>query len=125
MRPGSGLHRQPITYKAEGALKREIALLKQALKPGEEGVTTTAPASLEPYRDNEFYKSEEEFLAGIANAMRVEYRAIVDAGFVLQVDDAWLPAWDRIGMAMGLDKAFKKLLYAARRDLERCAQRHP
>jgi 5-methyltetrahydropteroyltriglutamate--homocysteine methyltransferase len=40
--------------------------------------------------------------------MRVEYQAIVDAGLVLQVDDAWLPAlWDRIGMAMGLD-AFKK-----------------
>jgi 5-methyltetrahydropteroyltriglutamate--homocysteine methyltransferase len=99
----------PITYKAEAALAREIALLKNALKPGEEGfITTTAPASLEPYRENEFYKSEEEFLAGIAAAMRVEYRAIVDAGLVLQVDDAWLPAlWDRIGMAMGLE-AFKK-----------------
>src|SRR6185437_8937921 len=99
----------PITYKAEAALQREIALLKQALKPGEEGfVTTTAPASLEPYRDNEFYKSEEEFLAGIGAAMRVEYRTIVDAGLVLQVDDAWLPAlWDRIGMQMGL-AAFKK-----------------
>jgi 5-methyltetrahydropteroyltriglutamate--homocysteine methyltransferase len=99
----------PITYEAEGALKREIALLKNALKPGEEGfVTTTAPASLEPYRDNEFYKSEEEFLVGIAHAMRVEYKAIVDAGLVLQIDDAWLPAlWDRIGMAMGLE-AFKK-----------------
>ena len=40
--------------------------------------------------------------------MRVEYEAIVDAGFLLQVDDAWLPAlWDRIGIAMGLD-AFRK-----------------
>jgi len=40
--------------------------------------------------------------------MRVEYEAIVKAGFILQIDDAWLPAlWDRIGMAMGLP-AFKK-----------------
>jgi 5-methyltetrahydropteroyltriglutamate--homocysteine methyltransferase len=40
--------------------------------------------------------------------MRVEYRAIVDAGFVVQVDDAWLPAlWDRIGIGMGLE-AFKR-----------------
>lgn len=100
---------EPITYKAEAALKREIALLKDKLKPGEEGfITTTAPASLKPYRENEFYKNEEEFLEGIANAMRVEYRAIVEAGLVLQVDDAWLPAlWDRIGMQMGLE-AFKK-----------------
>jgi 5-methyltetrahydropteroyltriglutamate--homocysteine methyltransferase len=99
----------PITYKAEAALAREIALLQAALKPGEEGfITTTAPASLEPYRENEFYKSEEEFLAAIAAAMRVEYQAIVKAGLILQVDDAWLPAlWDRIGMQMGL-AAFKK-----------------
>jgi 5-methyltetrahydropteroyltriglutamate--homocysteine methyltransferase len=99
----------PVTYKAEAALAREIALLKAALKPGEEGfITTTAPASLEPYRENEFYKSEEEFLEAIAAAMRVEYQTIVESGLVLQVDDAWLPAlWDRIGMQMGL-AAFKK-----------------
>lgn len=108
MRP-SWVCTQPIAYKAEAALQREIALLKAALKPGEEGfITTTAPASLEPYRENEYYKTEEDFLEGIAAAMRVEYRAIVDAGLVLQVDDAWLPAlWDRIGMAMGLE-AFKR-----------------
>ena len=36
--------------------------------------------------------------------MREEYRAILDAGFILQVDDAWLPAmWDRIGIGLGLD----------------------
>jgi 5-methyltetrahydropteroyltriglutamate--homocysteine methyltransferase len=99
----------PVTYQAEVALAREIALLRNALKPGEEGfITTTAPASLEPYRENEFYKSEEEFLEAIAAAMRVEYQAIVKAGLVLQVDDAWLPAlWDRIGMQMGL-AAFKQ-----------------
>jgi 5-methyltetrahydropteroyltriglutamate--homocysteine methyltransferase len=39
----------------------------------------------------------------LAEAMRVEYEAIVAAGLILQVDDAWLPAlWDRIGMDMGL-----------------------
>jgi 5-methyltetrahydropteroyltriglutamate--homocysteine methyltransferase len=108
MRP-SWVCTSPITYRAEAALQREIALLKDALKPGEEGfITTTAPASLEPYRENEFYKSEEDFLAAIGAAMRVEYQAIVKAGLVLQVDDAWLPAlWDRIGMQMGL-AAFKK-----------------
>ena len=40
--------------------------------------------------------------------MRVEYEAIADAGIMLQVDDAWLPAlWDRIGIQMGLD-AFRE-----------------
>ncbi len=99
----------PITYRAEAQLAREIALLRSALNASEEGfITTTAPASLEPYRENEFYKSEEDFLVALAEAMRVEYQSIVKAGLVLQVDDAWLPAlWDRIGMAMGLD-AFKK-----------------
>ena len=71
-------------------------------------ITTTAPASLEPYRRNEYYKSQEEFVFAIAEAMRTEYQAIVAAGFILQVDDAWLPAlWDRIGIQMGLD-AFRK-----------------
>jgi hypothetical protein len=64
--------------------------------------------SLEPYRDNEFYKSEEEFVFAIAEAMRTEYETIAKAGFLLQVDDAWLPAlWDRIGIQMGLE-AFRK-----------------
>jgi 5-methyltetrahydropteroyltriglutamate--homocysteine methyltransferase len=40
--------------------------------------------------------------------MHVEYQAIVDAGVILQVDDAWLPAlWDRIGLQMGLE-AFRR-----------------
>jgi 5-methyltetrahydropteroyltriglutamate--homocysteine methyltransferase len=76
--------------------------------PADAFLTTTSPASLEPYRVNEFYRSEEEFVYGIADAMRHEYEAIAAAGFQLQVDDAWLPAlWDRIGIRMGLD-AFRE-----------------
>jgi 5-methyltetrahydropteroyltriglutamate--homocysteine methyltransferase len=71
-------------------------------------LTSTAPASLEVYRRNDYYRTEEEYLFAIADAMAVEYRAIVEAGLILQVDDAWLPAlWDRIGMDMGLE-AFRK-----------------
>ena len=71
-------------------------------------ITTTAPASLEPYRRNEYYKSDEEFVFALAEAMRTEYQAIVEAGFILQIDDAWLVAlWDRIGIPMGLE-AFRK-----------------
>lgn len=95
----------PITYKGQAADAREIALLKNALKPDEEGfLSGTAPASLEPYWRNEFYKTDEEFVFALAEALREEYEAIAAAGLLVQVDDAWLPAlWDRIGIQMGLD----------------------
>ena len=98
----------PITYRAQADLKREIDMLKPEVASGEAFLTSTAPASLEPYRSNRFYKSEEEFLQGLGEALREEYETIAASGFILQVDDAWLPAlWDRIGMSMGLD-AFRR-----------------
>ena len=101
--------RGPIAYKGQATTQREIDLLKNNLKPGEEGfLTATAPSSLEPYWRNEYYKSEEEFLFAFAEAIRTEYEMIAASGLILQVDDAWLPAlWDRIGIEMGLE-AFKK-----------------
>jgi 5-methyltetrahydropteroyltriglutamate--homocysteine methyltransferase len=99
----------PISYRGEGALRREIEIFRAVIGPDAEAfITTTAPASLEPYRANEYYKSQEEFVFALAEAMRTEYRTIVATGFILQVDDAWLPAlWDRIGIEMGL-QAFRK-----------------
>jgi 5-methyltetrahydropteroyltriglutamate--homocysteine methyltransferase len=99
----------PIAYRGQAAVRREIELLKSQLGPGEEGfLTATAPASLEPYWANEYYKSEGEFLFAFAEALRVEYELIASSGLVLQVDDAWLPAmWDRVGIPMGLE-AFRK-----------------
>jgi 5-methyltetrahydropteroyltriglutamate--homocysteine methyltransferase len=98
----------PITYRAQAELKREIDTLKAEIGTDEAFLTRTAPASLEPYRDNAFYKSEEEYLYAFAEAFREEYEAIDKAGLIVQVDDAWLPAlWDRIGIEMGLD-AFKR-----------------
>ena len=71
-------------------------------------LTSTAPSSLEVYRGNEYYKTPDEYVLALAEALRVEYEAIVFAGFQLQVDDAWLVAlWDRIGIDMGLER-FKK-----------------
>lgn len=98
----------PVTYVGLEALRAEIGELKKFVDPGQAFLTATAPGSLEVYRRNEYYKSEEEFVYAIAEAMRVEYEAIAASGAALQVDDAWLPAlWDRIGMQMGLD-AFRK-----------------
>jgi 5-methyltetrahydropteroyltriglutamate--homocysteine methyltransferase len=98
----------PITYEAAAEVRREIDLLKAFVTPEDAFLTTTAPASLEVYRKNEFYKSEEEFVFAIAEAMKVEYDLVASSGLILQVDDAWLPAlWDRIGIQMGLE-AFRK-----------------
>ncbi len=100
----------PVSYKGEVATRREIELLKQNLKPGEEGfLTATAPSSLEPYWRNEYYKSDEDFLFAFAEALRTEYELIAGSGLILQVDDAWLPAlWDRIGIDMGLEPFRKR-----------------
>jgi 5-methyltetrahydropteroyltriglutamate--homocysteine methyltransferase len=94
----------PITYTGLAALQREIAMLRSAAgDPADCFLTSTAPSSLEPYRGNEYYRTTEEFVWAMADALRVEYEAIVAAGFLLQVDDAWLVAlWDRIGIGMGL-----------------------
>jgi len=102
----------PITYRGQSAVRREIDLLLAAKPPESEAfLTATAPASLEPYWRNEFYKSEEEFLFAFAEALRTEYELIANSGLILQVDDAWLPAlWDRIGIAMGLDAFLKRCM---------------
>jgi 5-methyltetrahydropteroyltriglutamate--homocysteine methyltransferase len=101
----------PITYVGQKQLQREIDTLRQGLgdiDPGDAFLTSTAPASIEAGRVNEHYKSTEEFVYAIAEALRVEYEMIANAGFTLQVDDAWLAAlWDRIGIQMGLE-AYKK-----------------
>ena len=99
----------PIAYQGQAAIAHETKVLRAAVGEGVEAfLTSTAPSSLEPYWNNEVYKTQEEFVFALAEAMRTEYEAIAGAGFILQVDDAWLPAlWDRIGMQMGLE-AFRK-----------------
>ena len=50
-------------------------------------VTAISPSNLELYYENRYYASDEEYLAALADAMHEEYKAIVDAGFLLQIDD--------------------------------------
>lgn len=96
----------PVTYVGEELLKREIALLLQALgdtPPSDAFLTSTAPSSIEVGRVNEYYPDEEAFVFAIAEAMRTEYETIAAAGLQIQVDDAWLAGlWDRIGIPMGI-----------------------
>src|SRR4051794_11283410 len=88
----------PIRYRP-GAVQRDIANLTAALRerPATEAfMPVVAPSSIEVGMANEHYGSRDDLMRALADALRDEYRAIVDAGFILQVDDAWLPAvWDR------------------------------
>jgi 5-methyltetrahydropteroyltriglutamate--homocysteine methyltransferase len=94
----------PVSYIGQVALEKEIDVTMAAAGTSDVFLTSTAPASLEVYRPNRFYKNDEEYVFALAEAMRVEYEAIAAAGLILQVDDAWLPAlWDRIGIGMGLE----------------------
>jgi len=90
----------PIKYVGHKEIEADIAHLKSAAAgvPSEEAfVTAISPTNLEMYFENRYYKSEEEYLFALAGAMREEYKAIVDAGFVLQVDDPRLIThWNRV-----------------------------
>jgi 5-methyltetrahydropteroyltriglutamate--homocysteine methyltransferase len=81
----------PISYTGQSELARDIANFKAALKDvnvEQAFLPVAAPASVIPDRKNEYYKSEEELIRAIGAAMRTEYRLIIDAGFILQLDDA-------------------------------------
>jgi len=110
-RPVDLVCRGPVRYTGQQSLEREIGALRSALDglPSSDAfLTTTAPASIEVGRRNEYYPTQEEFVVALADALKEEYDAIAAAGFQLQIDDAWIPAlWDRIGLKMGL-AAFKR-----------------
>jgi 5-methyltetrahydropteroyltriglutamate--homocysteine methyltransferase len=87
---------EPISYQGHDAVQADIAKLKQAV----EGVAledvfmpAVAPASVVPDRLDEYYASDEDYVFAVADALHEEYKAIVDAGFILQIDDAYLASY--------------------------------
>jgi 5-methyltetrahydropteroyltriglutamate--homocysteine methyltransferase len=88
-----------LTYTGHAAIQSDIANFKAALQAAgvEEGfMTSIAPGSAARIA-NRHYKTDEEFLYACAEAMREEYKAIVDAGLVLQLDDpAIAENWDMV-----------------------------
>ncbi|PYN36178.1 MAG: epoxyalkane--coenzyme M transferase [Candidatus Rokuibacteriota bacterium] len=88
-----------LTYTGHAAIQSDIANFKAALQAAgvEEGfMTSIAPGSASRIA-NRYYKTDEEFLFACADAMREEYKAIVDAGLVLQLDDpAIAENWDMV-----------------------------
>jgi len=90
--------RGPVKSKGPEAINRQLHTFKAAIeRSGAKGrggvVAVLAPGWLDHFIFNEYYKTEEEFLFALADALREEYRAVVAAGFVLQIDDPGLPDW--------------------------------
>ena len=86
----------PLKYIGHEEVKQDVELFKETLaqsgvKPEETFMCVLAPGWLEHFFYNEYYETDEEYLFALAEAIGEEYKAVVDAGFVLQLDDPGLP----------------------------------
>ena len=84
----------PLKYVGQESLKSEIEDFKAALagqKYEDAFLPAIAPGTIEHWMKNDYYPNDEAYLMAIAEAMHEEYKAIVDAGFLLQIDDPDLP----------------------------------
>jgi len=101
----------PIRYTGHEALKRDIENLKTAIGVSDvvEGfLPVVAPASAIAISPNEYYKTDEEYIFAVAEALREEYRTIVESGLIAQIDDAHLPfMYDRM-VPPGTREDFRK-----------------
>jgi 5-methyltetrahydropteroyltriglutamate--homocysteine methyltransferase len=90
----------PIRYVGQAYIQRDIENLKAAVakvRVEDAFLPLVAPASAFPFFKNEYYKDEEALLFALADALREEYKAVLDAGLRIQIDDAFLPyTYERI-----------------------------
>jgi 5-methyltetrahydropteroyltriglutamate--homocysteine methyltransferase len=97
----------PIAYKGQALLEKDLATFKAALEHAsvaEAFVPAIAPAMV-GRGQNRHYPSEEAYVFALAEALKTEYRAIVDAGFILQIDDPGLgETWDMMIPAPPLEE---------------------
>ena len=89
----------PISYRGMDQFQKEVAIFCAALavlndtQVEEVFIPAISPSNVASWETNQYYKTEDEFLFAIAEAMREEYKAIVDAGFLLQIDDPALATY--------------------------------
>ncbi len=96
----------PIAYKGQAQLKTDLDNLKAALakvKVAGAFVPCISPANIEDWNKNEYYKTSEEYLFAIGEAMREEYKTVVAAGFYVQIDDPRLVTYYMVnpGVSIG------------------------
>lgn len=86
----------PISYRGQDEFAKEVATFRAALTDvsvEEAFIPAISPSNVAAWERNQYYKTEEEFVFAIAEAMRQEYQAIVNAGFLLQIDDPALATY--------------------------------
>jgi len=115
----------PVTYRGHDALQADIDNLRAAINSDvvsgfsrtSDDAFMTSPAPGTFGRDqNRYYKTQEEFLFAIADALRVEYRAITGAGFILQIDDPGMAEnWDAMAPSVTIEeyRAYARLCIEA------------
>jgi 5-methyltetrahydropteroyltriglutamate--homocysteine methyltransferase len=98
----------PLQHKGLGNLERELETFKAALKEvtvEEAFVPVLAPGWIDHFIFNQYYPTEEAFIYAIADVLKPEYRAVVDAGFLLQIDDPGLPdSWPSFIPALSVEE---------------------
>ena len=93
----------PVTYRGHDELKQDLAFLRAALDKSS-AVEAFMPSTGPVRRDmNAYYANDLDYFTAVGEAMRTEYRTIVDAGFLVQIDDPYLPElWSRQPASMTL-----------------------
>lgn len=96
----------PISYKGQDAVRTDIENLKAALN-GLSPEEVFMPAIAPGFWSNQYYRTDEEFQYALAEALRVEYLAIVNAGFILQIDDPSLTRLYRTDPSLSIAERVK------------------
>ena len=97
----------PISYRGQASLQRDLAAFTAALRgvEVEEAFVPAIAPGMVGRDQNRYYATHEEYVFAIAEALKTEYRAIVDAGFILQIDDPGLgETWDMMIPAPSLEE---------------------
>jgi 5-methyltetrahydropteroyltriglutamate--homocysteine methyltransferase len=100
----------PIAYKGQQQLKTDLDNLKAALSQvqvADAFVPSISPSNIEEWFKNQHYKTSEEYLLAIAEAMREEYQTIVEAGFALQIDDPRLVSYYMLNPNLSVEQCRK------------------
>jgi 5-methyltetrahydropteroyltriglutamate--homocysteine methyltransferase len=104
---------EPIGWKDRGTVQTDIDNFKAALQgvqPAEAFLPAVSPGTLAQNVVNEYYKDEEEFLYAVAEVMKEEYQAIVQAGFLLQIDSPDLAMGKNVQFADRTMEEFRTII---------------
>ena len=100
----------PVTYKGKAALEADLDNLKAAMRGKKVAgafIPSISPSNIEDWNKNEHYKTDDEYVEAIGEAMRKEYKAIVDAGFMVQIDDPRLVSYYMVNPKLSIKECRK------------------